>query len=223
MIFLFCTPLCLLAHFFDTKNQGWHFYHDHHQGSTQPPKTEEEPKTLKALKEKVQALLEEAVFHPTPQNILRYQRIQKQIMDKSELFANIWAEMLIQEPELDSSIDAPTSYYGNMARKTEQQQQHEQAMKHLSQTHGLILMIDSKLTSQKLRTVVEEFAAHRKIPFVVINVDQNQRAASQMAGEFGVKRLPAVILQHRTNRSTRIIGYGLLAADTLEERMRTSL
>lgn len=218
MLFL-CTHSCLLfAHFFDTKDEGWHFYHDRNQTNIQNSKQEQEPKTLKELKEKTQTLLEEAVFHPTPQNILRYQRLQKKILDKSELFANIWTAMLIEEPDLDNTIDAPTSHYGNLAKKAEDQAQHEMIMKILSQTHGLILLIDSRSTSQKLRLVVEELSSHRQIPLVVINVDQNPEIASH----WGVKRIPAILLQHRVKRSTKIIGYGLLAADTLEERMSAS-
>ena len=219
-------PLIVFAHFFNTKDEGWHFYHDHNQtkikNSTTCPKTEKEPQTLKELKGKVQTLLEEAVFHPTPQNILRYQRLQKKILDKSERFANIWAQMLIEEPDLDNTIDEPTSYYGNLAKKADQQQKHEQTMKYLSQTHGLILLIDSGSTAQKLRSVVEELAKHRQIPLVIINVDQNPEAISQIASQFGVKRLPAILMQHRVKRSTKIIGYGLLAADILEERMCAS-
>ena len=183
--------LMIFAHFFDTKDQGWHFYHDQNQHLIQ--KREQEPKTLKELKEKVQALLEEAVFHPTPQNVLRYQRLQKKILDKSELFANIWAAMLIEDPDLDNTIDAPTSYYGNIAKKAEQQTHHEVIMKNLSQTHGLILLIDSRATSQKLRSVVEELAIRRQIPLVVINTDQNPDIARQ----WEVKRIPAILLQHR--------------------------
>lgn len=215
--------LSLPAYFFDTKDEGWHFYHDRarilaHEKKTAPKvKSQNGPKSLKELKAKAEALLEEAVWSPTLQNIGRYQRIQKHIMEKSERFANLWAENLLLEPDLDSTIDAPTSYYGILAQKEEAAQQKKRDIQKIAETCALVLLIDETYLSKQLYTVVKSMGEEHKIPLVT--VDARYDSEHQKA-QWKIKRIPALMMIERSNGTSFVVTYGLQAQDALEKRMR---
>lgn len=217
--------LMVFAHFFDTKDEGWHFYHD---PNVMPSKKENKtaskqtphnaPKSLKDLKAKAEALLEEAVFNPTLQNIGRYQRLQKHIMEKSERFANLWAENLLLEPDLDSTIDAPTSYYGILAQKEESAHQKKLDIQRIAETCALVLLIDDTYLSKQLYTIVKSMSEEHKIPLVTVDArfdPEHQKA------QWKIKRIPVLLMIKRSNGTVSIVTYGLQAQDALEKRMRS--
>lgn len=217
--------LMVFAHFFDTKDEGWHFYHDHNRlpvektvkkALKQTPHNA--PKSLKELKAKAEALLEEAVWNPTLQNIGRYQRLQKHIMEKSERFALLWAENLLLEPDLDTTIDAPTSYYGILAQKEEAAQQKKRDIQRIAETCALVLLIDETYLSKQLYTVVKSMGEEYKIP--VVTVDARFDTEHQKT-QWKIKRIPALLLIERNSGTTSIVTYGLQAQDALERRMLT--
>lgn len=212
----------LSAHFFDTKDEGWHFYHDRARMPVQEKKTapkaasQSEPQSLKELKAKAEALLEEAVWSPTLQNIGRYQRIQKHIMEKSERFALLWAENLLLEPDLDSTVEEPTSYYGILAQKEDKAKQHLQSLEHIAQNYALVLLINDTYMSKQLFMVVKAMAAERKIPIVTVDARFDPDAQKT---QWKIKRIPALLMVERANGNTSVVTYGLQAQDALEQRL----
>lgn len=212
----------LQAHFFDTKDEGWHFYHDRTRTAAQGKKatskvpSQSEPKSLKELKARAETLLEEAVWHPTLQNIARYQRIQKHIMETSERFAHLWAENLLLEPDLDSTIDAPTSYYGILAQKEEAAQQKKRDIQKIAETYALVLLIDETYLSKQLYTIVKSMGTEHKIP--VVTVDARFDPEHQKA-QWKIKRIPVLLMIERSSGAASVVTYGLQAQDALEKRM----
>lgn len=214
--------LSLQAHFFDNKDEGWHFYHDRAILPAKENKTAPEtmprnsPKSLKELKKQAKELLEEAVWNPTLQNIGRYQRLQKYIMEKSERFALLWNENLLREPDLDSTIDEPTSYYGLLAQKEDKVKRHNQAIQKIAETCALVLIINDTYLSQHLYKVVKNMSTEQKIPLVTI--DARYDAESQKS-QWQIKRIPALLMIERTTGTSSLITYSLQAQDALEKRM----
>lgn len=205
--------LCVFAHFFTTKDQGWHFYHD-----TIIAK-EDKPKTMKELKEKAQALLDQAVFEPTPQNVRRYQRVQKHIMDKSQQFATVWTQNLLHAPDLDHTLHSPTSYYGALAKREEQQKQHDSALQKVAKDFGLVLLINDGYISLKLHGIVKTMASRRHCQLMVIDASMHP----DLMAEWGVKRVPALLMFHIIHGHRYVVTYGLLAADKIEAQMITNM
>ena len=218
----------LFANFFDTKDEGWHFYHDLPPISTKkektptPKKTQPQttlknvPKSLKELKAQAQDLLEEAVWNPTLQNIGRYQRIQKYIMEKSERFAALWMENLLLEPDLDSTIDAPTSYYGILAQKEEAEHKQKRDLQKIAETFALILLLDDTYLSKQLHMIVKNMGETHKIPLVKIDARYDPE---HQKSQWNIKRIPALLMVDRSSGTVSIVTYGLHAQDALEKRM----
>lgn len=213
------------AHFFTTKNEGWHFYQERKQAPSEKPTPKTAPvvaksKSLKELKAQAQDWLEEAVENPTPDTIARYQRLQKEILERSERFAALWNENLLREPDLDTTIEHPTSYYGLLAQKEEYEQHQKRFWAQASQTIALVLLVNDTYLSRKLYTVVQTLAADRHLPWVVVDARFDPDAQK---AHWGIKRLPALIMVDRTHGTTAVVAYSLQAQDELEHRLQRLL
>ena len=197
------------AHFFGTKEEGWHFYHD-------SISEKEKPKTMAQLKKQLHVLLDEAIWNPTPRNVLRYMQLQKLLMDKSQQFSAAWERVLITHPELDPTVKNPTSYYGTLhARKTKEKINREQLKKRMHDYVLFLVVKDDDEMSEALTTVVQDMATYRGY-HVTIVPGQGQ---SQRLVEFGIERLPALLMIHVPTGKRFVLTYGLIGADKIEERM----
>ncbi len=231
----FSLILFVWPSFFNTKDEGWHFYHDKEpittkkdpdqakKNSTSLPSLtphEKPPQNLKELKALAQELLDEAVWQPTHQNIANYQCVQKHLMERSERFATLWAENLVREPDLDNTIDHPTSYYGLLAQKEAQAQQHQKMLQIIAQNFMLVLLVDNTQAAQKLHTIVKTMAQEHRLPLIVVDTHGN---IEEPKTKWGVKRLPALVMVELKTGQPHIVHYGLRAQDELEARMIQNL
>ena len=200
----------IFSKFFDAKEEGWHFYRD-----TLP--VEEIPKTLPELKKQLQEALDLAIWKPTPTNVLRYMKKQKMLMEKSEQFSNMWAQTLIAHPECDPTIKNPTSYYGSLqSRATEEKKNAVQLQKHMKD-YALFLVVSKDEMSAALTAVVKDMAKYRGYQIMVVNGQEKSHNLVQ----FGIKRLPALLMIHVPTGKRFILTYTLIGADKIEERMVT--
>lgn len=196
------------AEFFNGKEEGWHFYRD-------PIAEEEKPKTIPELKKQLQFVLDQAIWQPTPRNVLRYMKMQKVLMDKSERFATMWERVLIAHPECDPNIKNPTSYYGSLhARDTQEKASAQQLKKHMKD-YALFLVVSHDEMSAALTSVVQDLAKYRGYQIMIVN-GQDQ---SHNIIQFGIKRLPVLLMIHVPTGKRFVLTYTLIGADKIEERM----
>lgn len=198
----------IFAHFFEAKEEGWHFYRD-----SLP--AEDQPKTIPELKKQLQQVLDQAIWRPTPRNVLRYMKMQKMLMNKSQQFSNVWAQVLMTHPEFDPTIKNPTSYYGSLhARAAEEKKNAGQLGKNMKD-YALFLVVGNDDMSTALTVVVQDMAKYRGYQIMIVN---GQDQSGNLA-QFGIKRLPALIMIHVPTGKRFILTYSLIGADKIEERM----
>jgi|GEM_PF-7113010 len=200
----------LFAGFFDHKAKGWHFYCD-------PEITSDvdQPKTVPELKKQLQVALDEAIWEPTCRNVLRYIRLQKMLMGKSEKFATTWEHVLANHPDLDPTVKMPTSYYGTLhARETQEKKIADQLAKHMKD-FTLFLVVKNDGMSKAMVDVVEDMAKYRGYQITVVNAENQSR----LLQKFGIKRLPVLLMIHLDTGKRFVLTYGLISADKIEERM----
>lgn len=198
----------LFGNFFNVKEEGWHFYRD-------AAPVEDCPQTMPALKKQLQVALDLAIWKPTPRNVLRYMKMQKMLMDKSECFATAWERVLITHPEFDPTVKNPTSYYGSLhARATEEKKSAGQLKKHMKD-YALFLVVSDDEASAALMAVVQDMAQYRGYQIMIVN----GREQSHNLTQFGIKRLPALLMIHVPTGERFIVTYTLIGADKIEARM----
>ena len=75
-----------------------------------------EPMTVAWLKEKLPEVRNAAIDNPTRENVEYYVYLQKIAMDKAEKFALMSQQVTLINPDLDESIDNPTTTFARQAR-----------------------------------------------------------------------------------------------------------
>ncbi len=141
--------------------------------------------------------------------------LQKMLMDKSETFAKVWEQVLIENPDLDNTIETPVSYYGNLSARDTKEQNNKQLLKKHIREYTLFLVIDNTEMSKSLLAVVLDMARLRGYRVNIVNAE-NQLETTKI---FSIKRLPVLLMVHNETGRIFILTYSLISADKIEERM----
>jgi conjugal transfer pilus assembly protein TraF len=106
---LVITTLLHSSSFYETHREGWFFYDDPNEDNNI---TEEklEKMSAKELEAKLESLKDIAVSNPTKENLANYILAQNVAVKRSEKFASVWQEVLLEKSELD--IAAPLAKSG---------------------------------------------------------------------------------------------------------------
>jgi conjugal transfer pilus assembly protein TraF len=143
LLFLICEAKTDLS-YFDDRERGWHWYE-------KEPRPEEKKKDLqlkptlsplerlKQYQEKLETAKAEAVLNPTPQNVLNYQRLQYELMERSNLFADVWMRNVYARPEIDHTRKAPVFQNARHIHLRERETEKERKITALSKKYGLFL------------------------------------------------------------------------------------
>jgi conjugal transfer pilus assembly protein TraF len=116
--------------YFKDRERGYFFYEDDPEearrrleeqqtAAAQPAKPTEkahEPLSVAWLKEKLPEVRNAAIDNPTRENVEYYVYLQKIAMDKAEKFALMSQQVTLVNPDLDESVDNPTTTFARQAR-----------------------------------------------------------------------------------------------------------
>ncbi len=193
------------------------------------------PDTATARLEKVTAELRElkarAILDPSPDNIMAYVRFQRAQLDRSSTFADVWQRAVWQHPDLDYTLQRPVGTVANQQWIDNRKVDREQALVQLGQRYGLFYFFAQScaactLFSPILKSVADSHHIHVKavstdggpsptFPNYVVDSGQRERMGLHD------KVTPAVVLFDSVTKRAVPIGYGVMAADELMDRIYT--
>lgn len=224
------------------RERGWFWYEEPAKEEDQinPGKPEAltqptEPTWTEKL-EKLQAQIKEAkaraVLNPTEANLARYMELQKQITDRSSLFADTWQRVLWGRPDLDETVKNPVVAAGTWKKRDLESEESSQAVKRFGE-YGLFFFYKAdcpycEVQSQLLR----DFAAKHKVEVIAVSLDGTPPPAGSpfpwrrdngISKRLGVQMAPALFAVNPDSRDVQVIGYGALAHNEMEKRMRRLL
>jgi conjugal transfer pilus assembly protein TraF len=87
-------------------------------GQTPPPSSDEEARELarfEAFKAELERAEKLAVWRPTPQNVERFYRLQREALNQSSLFSDVYRRLVWERPDLDYTLKRPVSEIGKRA------------------------------------------------------------------------------------------------------------
>lgn len=197
---------------------------------TAPPAPAE---TATARLEKVTVELRElkarAILEPTTDNIQAYIRFQREQLDRSSLFADVWQRAVWQHPELDYTLQRPVSTLANQQFQDNRKLDRERALVDLSRRYGIFYFFAQScgactLFSPILKSVADSHHLHvlavstdggpsDTFPRYVVDSGQRERMGLHD------KVTPAVVLFDSVTKRAIPIGYGVMAADELMDRI----
>jgi conjugal transfer pilus assembly protein TraF len=186
---------------------------------------------LKAISEKLDELKAKAILEPTTQNVQAYISFQREQLDRASDFADVWRRAIWQNPELDYTLQRPINALGKKTWTTHRTAQRDAALAAISQRYGVFYFYSSgcaacEVFSPIIRGVSDRFGmtvmavsidGGPNAAFPNYLIDTGQFQAMGMAG----KQVPALVLFDTVTKQPMPIGYGVMAADDVMDRIFT--
>ncbi|MBN9344419.1 MAG: conjugal transfer protein TraF [Holosporales bacterium] len=149
---LWISPLLAEDSFYKRRSEGWHWYQDRKLSER---KNEEDKKKvghqshqsltptqlLKLYRHELERRLHLAIFFPTLENVKAYQELQKDLMERGQLFAERWMQSIYLNSHLDFTSTYPINQIGRHTYIDEQNKIKRQKLKALSHAYGFFFSL----------------------------------------------------------------------------------
>ena len=218
--------------------EGWFWYRDPlppkpHLPSSNPsttPKKSQDLSDFQALQQRLDDLKRVAVMNPTDTNLLAYMRMQRMVMDKSQVFADRWQRLVWREPDLDYGMTGrPTNAMAINVFDGQQRDRDAQTVRGLAPTHGLIFVFRSDCPfCHRFAPILKRFEQEFGITVLAVSMDggtlpeyPDARPDNGIATRLNARSVPALYLTHPAKREIRPVGFGLMSDTELLERVAT--
>jgi conjugal transfer pilus assembly protein TraF len=172
-----------------------------------------------------------AILEPTPDNVQAYVRFQREQLDRSSLFADVWQRAVWQNPELDYTLQRPVGTLAKRQWLDTRKVDRDRALYALSERYGIFYFFAQScaacsIMSPILKSVADSHALHVMpvstdggpsdvFPRYVVDSGQRERMG------LTEKVTPAVVLFDTKTKRAIPIGYGVMPADELMDRIFT--
>lgn len=184
---------------------------------------------MEAITAELRELKARAILEPTPANVTAYVRFQREQLDRASLFSDVWQRAIWQDPDLDYTLQRPVSTLAKRQWQDSRTAERNGVMAGLSARYGLFYFfaqscgacevmapIVRSVTSNwgiTVRAISTDGGPSRHFPNYI--VETNQRAKMGLEP----KVTPAVVLWDALKGRPIPIGYGVMSADELQDRI----
>jgi conjugal transfer pilus assembly protein TraF len=186
---------------------------------------------MAAITRQLDELKARAILEPSEANVIAYVRFQRDQLNRASTFSDVWQRALWQNPDLDYTLQRPVSTVGKRAWLDNRKADRDAVLTSLGQRYGLFYFFAQscgacELFAPILRSVSD---SHRMAVMAVSMdggpskdfpnyvVDSGQRARMGVPG----KETPALVLFDTVSKRTIPVGYGILSADEIMDRIFT--
>ena len=186
---------------------------------------------MAAVTKELDELKARAILEPTDANVIAYVRFQREQLDRASTFSDTWQRALWQNPDIDYTLQRPVNTVAKRAWLDIRKADRDQVLTNLGQRYGLFYFFAQSCAacdvfSPILRSVTDSHrlavmavsmdgGPNREFPRYV--VDSGQRARMGVPGN----QTPALVLFDTQTKRTIPIGYGILSADEIMDRIFT--
>lgn len=202
------------------------------------PKTEKAPEAqtppsatnqLEAVTAELRELKAKAILQPTPDNVTAYIRYQRAQLDRASLFSDVWQRAIWQDPDLDYTLQRPVSTLGKRQWQDARNTERSAVLARLSERYGLFYFFaQSCAACEVMSPIVQGVANSWRITVRAISTDggpsrtfPNYSVETNQRARMGLepKITPAVVLWDAVKSRAVPIGYGVMSADELQDRL----
>ena len=191
-----------------------------------PPSATEE---LDAITVELRELKAQAILHPTPDNVAAYIRFQREQLDRASLFSDVWQRALWQDPALDYTLERPVGALAKRQWQDARAASRDSVMAQLPERYGLFYFFAQTCGAcEVMSPIVKSVADRWHITVRAISTDGGpSRHFPDYAVENGQRPrmglepaiTPALVLWDSVLNRPIPIGYGVLSADELQDRI----
>lgn len=212
---------------------GQWFYCERPKPKPSAPQTSAQPQAssterLKAITRQLDELKARAILEPTEANVIAYVRYQREQLDRASTFSDTWQRALWQNPDIDYTLQRPVSTVAKRTWTDNRTATRDQVLSRLGQRYGMFYFFAQscaacEVFSPILRSVADSHRINvmavstdggpsRQFPNYVVDSGQRQRMGVPLA-------TPALVLFDTVTRKTVPIGFGVMSADEVMERI----
>ncbi len=197
---------------------------------SQPPAPEPSAaERLAAITRQLDELKARAILDPSEANVIAYVRFQREQLDRASTFSDTWQRALWQNPDIDYTLQRPVNTVAKRTWLDNRKADRDQVLTNLGQRYGLFYFYAQscgacEVFSPILRSVADSHrmavmavsmdgGPSRDFPNYV--VDSGQRSRMGISGN----ETPALVLFDTATKRTIPVGYGILSADEIMDRI----
>jgi conjugal transfer pilus assembly protein TraF len=194
-----------------------------------PPHAPSATRQLDAITAELRELKAKAILEPTPANVTAYIRFQREQLDRASLFSDVWQRAIWQDPELDYTLQRPVSTLGKRQWQDARTAERNAAMASLGKRYGLFYFFAQSCGAcEVMSPIVQSVASTWHITVRAISTDggpsrhfPNYTVETNQRARMGLepKVTPAVVLWDAAKSRAIPIGYGVMSADELQDRI----
>lgn len=184
---------------------------------------------LEAVTSELRELKARAILDPSPTNVTAYIRFQRAQLDRASLFGDVWQRAIWQTPELDYTLQRPVGTVAKRQWLDTRKAERDRTLSQLGKRYGLFYFFAQSCGACSVMSpIVKAVADTHGITVRAISTDggpsetfprytveTNQRATMGLTSQV----TPAVVLFDSATRTPIPIGYGVIAADELMDRI----
>ena len=199
--------------------------------SASPAPAETATQRMEKITAQLRELKARAILEPSPENITAYIRFQREQLDRSSLFSDVWQRAIWQDPDLDYTQLRPVSTLGKRQWLDQRKLDRDAVLNSLKDRYGLFYFFAQGCAPCGIMSpILKSVADSHRIPVMAVStdggpsdvfpryvVDSGQRERMGLDS----KVTPAIVLFDSRTRRAIPIGYGVLAADELMDRIFT--
>jgi conjugal transfer pilus assembly protein TraF len=184
---------------------------------------------LEAITSELRELKARAILYPTTDNVAAYIRFQRAQLDRASLFSDVWQRAIWQDPDLDYTLQRPVGAVAKKQWQDVRAAERDSAMARLSQRYGLFYFFSATCgPCEVMSPIVKGVAGRWGITVRAISTDggpsrhfPNYRVETNQRARMGLetKATPALVLWDSETKRPIPIGYGVLSADELQDRI----
>ncbi|MCJ2180107.1 conjugal transfer protein TraF [Novosphingobium album (ex Hu et al. 2023)] len=188
-------------------------------------------KQLAAIGEELDELKARAILNPTTENLAAYMHYQRAQLDRASTFADVWGRTVWQNPELDYTFERPINSLGKRTWMEDRKAAKASTMAQLSQRYGVFYFYSSACSACRVfgpivRSLSDQYGLevlavsmdggpNDQFPHYVVDTGQYRKMG--LTGD----QVPALVLFDTQTKRPIPIGYGLMAADEVMDRIFT--
>lgn len=184
---------------------------------------------LDAITAELRELKARAILEPTNENVTAYVRFQRAQLDRASLFSDVWQRAIWQDPDLDYTLQRPVSTLGKRQWQDARTSERNNVMQNLGRRYGLFYFFAQSCGAcEVMSPIVQSVAGTWSITVRAISTDggpsrhfRNYTVETTQRSKMGLepKITPAVVLWDAELRRAIPIGYGVMSADELLDRI----
>lgn len=233
---VFMKPLLAEDSFYKRRAEGWHWYQDRKNEEQHKEEQKAEHQSIKSLtptqllklyRRELERRLHLAIFFPTLENVKAYQELQKDLMERGQLFADKWMQSISFNPHLDFTSTYPINQIGRHTYIDEENKLKHIKLKALSKSYGFFFFFKGDCPyCHTFAPIVKRFALRYGWTVKAVSLDGGKLKEypkplldNGIAEKLSITQVPALIAVNPKTQTLLPISYGISSEDEMEARI----